>query len=325
MTAFLIIGGLVMILAGANALVEGSSNVARRLGVSEFVIGLTIVGIGTSSPEMVVSFISAAKGNGDMAVGNIVGSNIFNILMILGVTALIRPLTISTHNLKRDVSTCIAASVLLVLPFALKLAGLAEGLVITRWIGLVFLALFVLYMYLCFKQDSGKQQEVQSDGRKPGGWVVSTVMIVAGLLLLVFGGRFFVNGASALASAMGLSDALIAITIMAGGTSLPELATCVVAAVRKKGDLALGNVIGSNISNIFLILGGSALISPLAMKGISMVDTGLVIISSVMIGISAFTFRKGKLDRMEGALFLAVYVLYIGYLVAGGTNLWQSV
>lgn len=322
MTALLIIGGLLMILVGANALVEGAGNVARRLGVSEFVIGLTIVGIGTSSPEMVVSFISAAQGNGDMAVGNIVGSNIFNILMILGLTALIRPLTISSHNLKRDVSACIAASLLLLLPFVLKLVGLADGLVITRWIGLVFIALFAFYMYLCFKQDSGKEEEGSSEGKKTGGWAVSTAMIVAGLLLLIFGGRFFVNGASALASSLGLSDALIAITIMAGGTSLPELATCVVAAVRKKGDLALGNVIGSNISNIFLILGGSALISPLAMEGISMVDIGLVVLSSVMVGISAFTFRKGRLDRVEGAIFLAAYILYIAYLVTGGANLW---
>lgn len=330
MITLLIIGGLALILLGANALVEGSSNIARKLGISEFIIGLTIVGIGTSAPEMVVSFISAAKGNADMAVGNIVGSNIFNILIILGLTALIRPLRIGTDNLKRDVAATIASSALLFIPFVLLYTGSIDSAIIPRWMGIAFLALFAFYMYMCLRTDNrseqDKGQEVKDSEMNRLKTIMvhpatSVLMILGGLAALIFGGRFFVDGASMLARELGLSDAIIAITIMAGGTSLPELATCIVAAFKKKGDLALGNVLGSNTANILLILGGSAVITPLNMQSISIVDISMVMLSAVFVAISFFTFKKSHLDRVEGFIFIITYTLYMAWLISVQGNL----
>lgn len=321
MTALMIIGGLLLVLFGANALVEGAGNIARKLGMSEFLIGLTIVGIGTSSPEMVVSFISAAKGSADMAVGNIVGSNIFNILMILGITAVIRPLKISSNNLRRDVSMTIFSSLLLFLPFLFNAIGLIDNVVITRWMGIVFLAFFAFYMYMCFKNDRNKEdnsEEANAKEIKPSlltNHFVSVLLIAVGLAGLIYGGQLFVDGASAFASSLGVSDSLIAITVLAGGTSLPELATCVVAAAKRKGDLALGNILGSNISNVLLILGGSSLITPLGMTSITAVDMAAVLVASLLVAVSAFTFKRSHLDRIEGIIFILVYCLYMAYLI----------
>lgn len=309
----ILLAGLVMILMGANWLVDGSSSVARRFGISEFVIGLTIVGIGTSAPEMVVSFLSSLQGKSAMAVGNVVGSNIFNTLMILGVTALVAPLAITKSNLRKDIPLNIAVTVLLILlGRSATMLGIGNTDSVSRLEGLLLLVIFGIYMWSTFKGEKGEKEERVENNIKPA---MAAVMIVGGLAGLIIGGRLFVNSATQIAQIAGLSEKFIAITIMAAGTSLPELATCVVAAAKGQGQLALGNVLGSNISNILLILGGSALINPLSFDGITLMDLSLFAVGPVLIFLSSMTFKKKELDRVEGAIFLCLEIAYMTYMI----------
>ena len=311
----ILIAGLLLILLGANYLVDGSSSIARRFGLSEFVIGLTIVGIGTSTPEMVVSFLSAFQGKADMAIGNIVGSNIFNTMLILGVTALIAPLTITRSNLKRDIPLNIGVTVLLIL---LGMSGtiFRTGTdILSRVDGIILLAVFAWYMWTSFRNDSADSSE-ESEESKTYSIGISALMIAGGLAALVFGGRLFVNAATEIAKGFGVSDKFIAVTVLAAGTSMPELATSAVAAFKGKGQLALGNILGSNISNILLILGGSALIHPLSFTGMTVVDLGAVLAGALFILASAYTFRKKKLDRVEGSILVLMEAAYMWYLIA---------
>lgn len=311
----LLIAGLAMILFGANWLVNGSSSIAKRFGISEFVIGLTIVGIGTSSPEMVVSFLSSLQGKADMAIGNIAGSNIFNTLLILGITALISPLTITKSNLKRDIPLNIIVTIILILlgmNFTIFGAGKDQ---LCRIDGAILLVIFVLYLWSSFKSDSS-DEENGGEGIKEYSTFMSISMVAAGLAALIFGGKLFVNSATELAKMFGVSDKFIAITVMAAGTSMPELATCIVAALKGRGQLALGNVLGSNIANILLILGGSALISPLSFSGMTYVDIGILLLCAAFIFASAFLFKKKQLDRYEGAILVLTEVGYMWYLIS---------
>ena len=311
----ILIAGLLLILLGANYLVDGSSSIARRFGLSEFVIGLTIVGIGTSTPEMVVSFLSAFQGKADMAIGNIVGSNIFNTMLILGVTALIAPLTITKSNLKRDIPLNIGVTVLLIL---LGMSGTifrTGSDILSRVDGIILLAVFAWYMWTSFRNDSADSSE-ESEESKTYSIGISALMIAGGLAALVFGGRLFVNAATEIAKGFGVSDKFIAVTVLAAGTSMPELATSAVAAFKGKGQLALGNILGSNISNILLILGGSALIHPLSFTGMTVVDLGAVLAGALFILASAYTFKKKKLDRVEGSILVLMEVAYMWYLIA---------
>lgn len=310
----ILLGGLALILLGANSLVDGSSSIAKKFGISEFVIGLTIVGIGTSTPEMVVSFLSAIQGKADMAIGNIVGSNIFNTFMILGVTALVAPLAITKSNLKKDIPLNIAVTLLLIiLGMNQTIFGRGEN-VLSRIDGVVLLILFGWYLWSSFKSDTGAQDE---DGEiQVRGNAVSILMIVGGLAALVIGGRLFVNSSTAIARMFGVSDKFIAITIMAAGTSMPELATCVVAAAKGRGQLALGNVLGSNLGNILLILGGSALIHPLSFAGMTTIDLGVAMVGAIFIFLTAFMFRKKTVDRVEGVILLLIEAAYMWYLIA---------
>ena len=308
----LLIGGLALIVFGADWLVDGASGIARRFGLSEFVIGLTIVGMGTSAPEMVVSFIGAFQGNADIAIGNVVGSNIMNTLLILGVTALILPMAITPSNWKRDIPMNILITVLLIvlgLEYTVFHIG-TNGL--SRWDGGILIALFIGYMILSFKGN--KPDEEDSPAKQRSIWMC-LLLVVAGIAGLAFGGKLFVNNATELAHALGVSDKFIAITILAGGTSMPELATCVVAAAKKKGQLALGNIIGSNVFNILLILGGSALISPLSFDHITYVDLGVLLVSALVLLTSGFVGRKKVIDRLDGGLFVLIWAAYMAYLI----------
>lgn len=308
-----LLAGLLLILFGANYLVDGSSSIARKSGLSEFVIGLTIVGIGTSAPEMAVSFFASAMGNPDMSIGNIVGSNIFNTMLILGVTSLIMPLVITETNLRRDIPVNIVATVLLIL-FCLNhtIFGVGSNRV-SRVDGIVLLLLFIYYMYVSFKNDDGAADDDEEIKVYSTG--ISAIMILAGLAALVFGGNLFVKSGTEIAKSLGVPDAFIAITLMAGGTSLPELATCIMAALKGRGQLALGNILGSNISNIFLIVGGSALIRPLTVSGITTIDFGAVLLSSIFLLASAYLFKRKKLDRAEGILLLLMWAGYMTWLI----------
>lgn len=306
--------GLGLVVKGADWLVDGSSAIARRLGISDFVIGLTIVGMGTSAPEMVVSFIGAIQGNADISIGNVIGSNIFNVMLILGITAVLCPMTITRMNKVKDIPINILVTLLLLgLGMKHTLFGIGTD-TLSRIEGGIFLLLFTAYIYMSFHYDSADSEEPQEDEKKISK-TMSAVMILAGLAGLVIGGQMFVDSATSIAKTIGVSDKFIAITILAGGTSMPELATCIVAAAKKKGQLALGNILGSNVFNILLILGGSALIHPLSFAAINMVDAGVLLLSALAIGISIYTFKKDKLDRADGIFLLLMEIGYMAWLI----------
>ena len=307
----LLIVGLAMVVLGSDFLVDGSSSIARKAGISEFVIGLTIVGFGTSMPELVVSLTGALEGVSDISIGNVVGSNIFNVLLILGLTAVLRPIPVTDTNRKVDIPLTLFVSLLLVLlgkKYSIFGIG-TDGL--SRIEGILFLVLFAAYMIYCFRSNQGADDESNDKIYKIPAAILLTLIGLAGL---IFGGRLFVDNAQTLAKALGVSDKFIAITILAGGTSLPELATCVVAAAKKKGQLALGNILGSNIFNILLILGCSASVTPLSFGGMDVVDLGALVTSAALVLIGAYSFNRNRLDRVEGAFMLLCFVAYYLWL-----------
>ena len=307
-----IVAGLVMILVGSDWLVDGASGIARKFGICEFVIGMTIVGIGTSMPELVSSVISAVGGHGDMALGNVSGSNICNVLLILGVTALISPIGFTRSNVFKDLPFAIVVSLILIMLLYTGFGQQGGSLGISRVEAMFLLLVFVIFMVDSFRSSTGGVEEDNAVKPMPMGKAV--LFIVLGLAGLVFGGRFFVDHTVSIAQRFHVSEAFISITLMAVGTSLPELATCVVAAIKGKNQLALGNIIGSNIFNIALIIGASGIISPFQIESISTIDTSMVLVSIIMLWGAAFTFKRYKLDRIEGAIFLLAYVGYITYL-----------
>ena len=318
MTILLMLVGLALLLVGANYLTEGSSAIAKRFGISEFVIGLTIVAIGTSAPELVVSLISTINGSTDIAIGNVLGSNLFNALMILGVTAIICPMSIERNTLSRDIPFgLLAAAVLAICGLDAWLNG--DAGVISRSEGLLMLCFFIVFMVYSFataKRDVIPSEETtqEAHAKQHPIWL-EIIMIAGGLAGLIYGGNLFLKYAVIFAREMGMSEAVIAVTLMAGGTSMPELITCVIAAAKKKGQLALGNVIGSNISNIFLILGTCATASPLQLGNILPIDLVILTAASLLVAITAFTFRRNELDRAEGVIFILLYISYIIYLL----------
>lgn len=305
-TILFLLLGLAMIVAGSNYLVDGASEIARRSGLSEFVIGLTIIGIGTSTPEMVVSFLSAFRGQADMAVGNIIGSNIFNTYLILGFTAIILPITVTASNLKKDIPLNLLATLMLI---NMGLSGNS----LTRVEGAVLLSCFAVYMYFCFKQQAPQEEEEQA--KSSSSVFVLALMVIGGLAGLILGGRLFVDSATEIARHFGWSEKFIGLTILAGGTSLPELATCIVAAMKRKGQMALGNIIGSNVSNILLILGGSALINPLNMHGINITDMAFLLLSALLLFIPYINRNNARIGRFAGVVFLITEAAYFSMLV----------
>ena len=314
MSYLILIISLVGIVFGAEFLVAGSVSVARRYKVSDFVIGAAIVGIGTSMPELVVSFFGALKGNADVAIGNVVGSNIFNILGILGLTAICFPIAIDRKNMTFEIPFCIGVSVILTL-LALNFFN-GTPATIGRVDGIILLLLFVGYMWYSFARDKqNTTDEAPVETKEPilALWV-ALLKIVGGLALLITSCDFFVDNAIVIAKSWGVSDAIISLTLIACGTSLPELAASVAAACKKNTQLALGNIVGSNIFNILLILGVSSQVMPLVSADITLVDY------AVMIAAAAFPLLfgfKGKIGRVGGAVMLLCFVLYTWYLIAG--------
>ena len=320
MSYLILIISLVGIVFGAEFLVAGSVSVARRYKVSDFVIGAAIVGIGTSMPELVVSFFGALKGNADVAIGNVVGSNIFNVLGILGLTAICFPIAIDRKNMTFEIPLCIAVSVILTL-LALNFFN-GTPATIGRVDGIILLLLFVGYMYYSFVRDKNEPTPDPSLKGRENDEEIQCILpvwkavlkIVGGLALLITSCDFFVDNAIVIAKSWGVSDAIISLTLIACGTSLPELAASVAAACKKNTQLALGNIIGSNIFNILLILGVSSQVMPLVSADITIVDY------AVMIAAAAFPLLfgfKGKIGRVGGAVMLLCFVLYTWYLIAG--------
>ena len=315
MNIFLLLVGLASILVGANFLTDGAAALAQRFRVPEFIVGLTVVAIGTSTPELVVSVLSAIGGQSDMAVGNVVGSNLFNVFVILGVCALIRPLALSQDNIRRDIPVGLGASLLLFVFASDKLLHLGVVDRIGRVEGIVMLLLYVAFLWYSVRTAGREGASKSADVRPPKPLWFTLGLVVVGLAALVGGGELFLHHATVIARKLGVSESVIAITLVAGGTSLPELASSVVSLVKGKAGLALGNVLGSNVANIFLILGVSATIRPLTTGGITTLDLAMTVLSSALLFMTAFTFRRRSVDRWEGACFLAIYVAYIWYLI----------
>ena len=312
--------GLVLILVGANMLTDGASAIAKRWGVSDLVIGLTVVAFGTSAPELVISIMASINGSAGLAIGNVVGSNIFNVCAIVGVTALVAPVTMGPGTISKDIPLVVLSSVaLLAIGNGPLLDGGSEAMV-TRVDGillLLFFAIFMRYTFATAKNMDGDGAPQEETSAKPPMIMLKGVLwVVIGLAGLVYGGDRFVAGASAIASAMGVSDAVIGLTIVAAGTSLPELATSVAAALKGKPGIALGNVIGSNIFNIFLVLGLAATIRPLPFGTIGNFDLLTLTGASVLFWIFARFYKSRTIARPEGAALVLCYVAYIGVLVA---------
>ena len=304
--------GMVLVILGADWLTKGASALARRFNMSELLIGLTIVALGTSLPELVISTGSALKGSSGLALGNVIGSNIFNGMLILGITALLCPIKFDAKMLTREIPFNLLASIVLILVSGSMLVGGAPGETITRYGGMLllcFLAIFVRYTFSITNDDDVEEAgEMLSVGKV-------ILFIVAGLAALIFGGNIFVDGATEIARILGLSEAVIGITIVSAGSSLPELAVSVSAARKGNVGIALGNVLGSNILNIFFILGVSATITPIVLDGFSVVDYYVLLASSLLIYFVARFGGKAIITRFEGALLVAGYVAYTTYLV----------
>ena len=298
------------IVFGADWLVGGSVSIAKRLKVSEFVIGAAIVGVGTSMPELVVSTIGAIKGNSDVAIGNVVGSNIFNILGILGVTALLCPIPIDRKNMRFEIPLCILVSGLLLLMAMNFFNGTPP--VIGRIDGLVLLLSFVLFIWYSMYRDRKEATEEYAGEVEDIPLTMPVIKVISGLALLIFSCDLFVDNAVTIAKKLGLSESFISITLIACGTSLPELAASAAAAFKKNTQLALGNIIGSNIFNITLILGVASQITPLTSSGITAIDYSVVIVSAMLIFILGF---MKKINRLAGVLMIGTFVAYTLYLL----------
>ncbi|MBP3548105.1 MAG: calcium/sodium antiporter [Alistipes sp.] len=313
MNYLILVGSLVLIIVGASLLTDGSVAMAKRLRVPEFIVGLTVVAVGTSMPELVVSLLSAIGGKGDMAIGNVVGSNIFNIFATLGVCALCAPIVFTKTNVRRDIPTCILATLAL-----LGVTYLNQD--ITRVEGIILLVGYVVMIWLTIRADrkamaaSGQAEQSEDGVRQMAVWKIP-VWIVLGLAGLIYGGSIFVESASDIARAWGVSEATIAITLMAGGTSLPELASSVVSILKGSTSLALGNVLGSNIANILLVLGTCSTVTPLTMGEVTMTDVWVAVAAVAAVMLSAYVIGRDKLTRVEGVIFLVCYAAYVYTLI----------
>lgn len=313
----LLVVGFLILIAGADYLVKGASSIAKKLNISDLIIGLTVVSIGTSAPELSVNIMASLEGSAGMAIGNVVGSNIFNFLAIIGITALIRPINLKSSLIKIEIPYAILASAALLFVTADVLLDGKEG-VINRSDGLIlllFFSIFLYYVFLSAKKGEIKEQDASEHSTKIySGWI-SVIMISGGLAALIFGGDLIVDNATVLARQWGFSDNLIGLTILAVGTSLPELATSVVAALRGNSDIAIGNVVGSNIFNIFFILGTSAVIFPLPVAPESIIDGLVAAVATALVLFFAHRGRGQRIDKTEGIILIAVYAGYITYLM----------
>ncbi len=306
-------GGLVLLVIGAELLIRGASSLAKRLAIAEIVIGLTVVAFGTSTPEMVVNVFASAEGRNEIVFGNIVGSNIFNILLILGISGLIYPVAVQRNTVWKEIPFSLLAT--LALFFLVNDRWDAAGTtdVLSRADGLVLLLLFTIFVVYTFGLATVEASD-EFDVRVYS-WGVSAALILGGLLLLVAGGRLCVEGAVALARQLNLSEKFIGATVVAAGTSLPELATSAIAAYRKHSDIAVGNVVGSNIFNILAILGVSAVVRPAPYPASFNADLYVLTAATLLLLLVMFTGKRHKLDRWEASLMLAGYAGYVGYLL----------
>ena len=326
----LLIVGILFLIKGADWLVDGASGIAKRIGISDLIIGLTVVAFGTSMPELVVNIMSSLQGANDLAIGNVVGSNIANILLILGIAAVITPIAVKTSTVWNEIPLALLAALILMLMANDHIVDKYPISELSRSDGLSFLAFFVIFLWYIFKLAKQGEKELGDSSQTKRSILSGTALLIGGIVLLVLGGKFTVDGAIHIATALGLSQSLIGLTVVAVGTSLPELATSIVAALKKKADIAVGNIVGSNIFNIFWILGVSATIQPLRFQPALNVDLGVTVFATVVLFFAVHTgylhhrlfFWKQRehhvVERGDGLLMLTLYVIYIGYLIWRG-------
>ena len=309
-----LLGGLLLILLGANGLPDGAASIAKRFRIPSIVIGLTIVAFGTSAPELTVSVSSALKGSADIAIGNVVGSNIFNTLMIVGCTALFAPIVRNT--LRKEIPLCILSSIVLLICANDVFLDHSSENIISTTDGLLLLCFFIIFLGYTFAIafQGKKEGETEEEIKQLPMWR-SILYIIGGLVALIAGGNFFVDGASGIARNLGVSESVIGLTLVAGGTSLPELATSIVAALKKNPEIAIGNVIGSNLFNIFFVLGCSASITPLHLTGITNMDLLVLVGSSILLWIFGLFFAKRTITRIEGSILILCYIAYTTVLI----------
>jgi cation:H+ antiporter len=307
--------GFVLVIKGADFLVDGSTSLARKLSVSDLVIGLTIVAFGTSLPELSVNIFASVKGSTDIAIGNILGSNIANILLILGISGIIYPLVVTKGTVWKEIPLSLLAAILVGILVNDRLIDNAEDSMLTRIDGLVLLSFFVIFLYYSFGIARHFEVSEVPLSQKSHSLRKISLMVAAGLAALILGGKFVVDGAVGLAVALGISQSTIGLTIVAVGTSLPELATSAMAAYKKNPEIALGNIVGSNIFNVFFILGVSSLVRPLPFGTEHNLDIGVLILASVLLFVFMFTGKRRKLDRWEAGLFLVMYAAYIFFVI----------
>lgn len=324
MNILFLIGGLLLILLGANGLTDGAASVAKRFHIPSIVIGLTIVAFGTSAPELTVSISSALKGSADIAIGNVVGSNIFNTLMIVGCTALFAPIVITRNTLRKEIPLCILSSIVLLICANDVFLDQSKENMLSTTDGLLLLCFFAIFMGYTFAIAKGGEKETapnpapapnEEEEIRVLPWWKSVLFIIGGLAALIFGGQFFVDGATGIARSLGVSESIIGLTLVAGGTSLPELATSIVAALKKNPEMAIGNVIGSNLFNIFFVLGCSATITPLHLNGITNFDLLALVGSGILLWLFGLFFAKRTITRIEGSIMVLCYVAYTTFLI----------
>lgn len=312
LSILLLIIGFVFVSIGSDKLVEGASALAKKLKVSDLLIGLTIVAFGTSAPELAVNIVSSIKGISNISLGNIIGSNIFNILVVVGLSAVVKPVTVQHSTLRKEIPLSLIAAL------SILALGNKTPSVITRGDGIVlllFFAIFMSYILEMAQKDREMFEELEKTKEKKLSTFISIVYIIGGLVGLVLGGRWIVNGAVDIAKAFGVSDKLIGLTIVAAGTSIPELATSLAAVIKGNNEIALGNAVGSNIFNIFFILGVSAIINPLDYTTVLNVDVTLLVVITVIL----LLFSKDlKIEKFEGLLMVSTYIGYTIYLIYRG-------
>lgn len=308
--------GLAILILGAEGLVRGAASIAKKAGISPLIIGLTVVSFGTSAPELIVNLIAATKGSADIAIGNIIGSNIANILLILGIATIIYPLSVKNSTVWKEIPFALLAVVLVYTMGNDALFDNSNFNAITRTDGFSLIAIFAIFMFYIF--GIAKKDEKQQAGVKTYSWPISATLTIAGLALLFWGGQLLVNNAIILARLAGLSEALIGLTIVAIGTSLPELATSVTAAIHRHDDIAVGNIVGSNIFNVFWILGLTGTILQLPFSPTVNFDVLISIIATLLLFVFMFIGTRQKLNRWQGILFVLMYITYLGYLINRG-------
>jgi cation:H+ antiporter len=313
----LLLCGLTLLTFGSNWLIEGSSSLARKYGLSELVIGLVVIGFGTSLPELLVNVIASFKGDANgIVLGNVIGSNNFNLLFILGITGLIAPLKVQGSTIWKEIPISLLAAIMMFILANDLLFHLSDENIIGRMDGVILMILFIaflVYIFTIIKNDQHREDETQNQISR----LRMIVYIVGGLLGLLIGGKVMVDNAVNIANYLGIDDKIIGLTIVSAGTSLPELATSISAARKGKADLAVGNIIGSNIFNVFLILGASSIVNPIKYDTNFNIDTLVLIIGTIFLFGAMFTGQKGKLDRWEALLLLTGFFAYLGYILIG--------